>query len=563
MDTKEIEQYVENLNLQNDEQRIQFLDKISDEYYNFLIIRSFESDELKLQYLDKLKRENYKAGVIHRLSNEADKIKCIDKLTDEKMIADTASMLTSIEDKVKYIQKIKDVTLKAYIVKSLQDSDENKINIIKQINDENTKSLIIATLSNDEDKIQFLQQMHSDSNRANIIITLTSDEKKIEYLEQMKEDTAKTLIIASLKDKSKKNRFLDALDLKYCSLQLPQNMTIGMEIECEGKNSANIDIIKEPIEGWTSKLDNSLIEGVEVVSPILTNTEENIKNIYRICNVLNGVGQAVSSRCGAHIHVGADYLKSVDAYINFLEIWGNNEKIIYEISNSIDSIPRDIAFEYAEPLSKKIWQAIKNKEIDIYPNITTKEFIEQLKKIQDTRKHGLNLLNIDDEKNTIEFRLSNGTLEPNIWIENANLFGGMIEISQRISEINKKDKSNLTKEENIILKTFTKMKDNNLKNEEKLDLLLNLCVPTELKNTFKKRYERNHQLLNENVEIKEQLENKTTDKPLIFRVNDIGKTCFTGDKSVTHDEMIHAQTRVNEDMQQMRVGRVEQETRNV
>ena len=46
-------------------------------------------------------------------------------------------------------------------------------------------------------------------------------------------------------------------------------------------------------------------------------------------------------------------------------------------------------------------------------------------------------MNVRDEKNTIEFRLANGTINPEMWIENANLFGGMVAISEELARIQK------------------------------------------------------------------------------------------------------------------------------
>ena len=72
-------------------------------------------------------------------------------------------------------------------------------------------------------------------------------------------------------------------------IELPESMTIGMEIESEGKSSQTIEKCAETIVPmWKGKPDGSLRDGVEVVSPILTgNTVQSSDDIKRMCTALN------------------------------------------------------------------------------------------------------------------------------------------------------------------------------------------------------------------------------------------------------------------------------------
>jgi len=81
-------------------------------------------------------------------------------------------------------------------------------------------------------------------------------------------------------------------------------------------------------------------EGVEVVSPILRDDNEDIEDIYMVCNMLDEAGQEIGNCCGGHVHIGSNYLTSKESYANLLEIWGNAERIIYIISNQKEKIPR-------------------------------------------------------------------------------------------------------------------------------------------------------------------------------------------------------------------------------
>ena len=72
-------------------------------------------------------------------------------------------------------------------------------------------------------------------------------------------------------------------------VNLPDNMTIGIEIESEGEKSKLILATKSMFAvGWKCKEDCSLNEGVEVVSPILSeNTEQTSEAIKYVCRILN------------------------------------------------------------------------------------------------------------------------------------------------------------------------------------------------------------------------------------------------------------------------------------
>ena len=88
--------------------------------------------------------------------------------------------------------------------------------------------------------------------------------------------------------------------------------------------------------------DGSLVigAGVEVVSPVLKDNNEDIEDIYMACNMLQEASQEIGNCCGGHVHIGSDYLTSKEAYANLYEIWGNTERIMYIISNEKGEIPR-------------------------------------------------------------------------------------------------------------------------------------------------------------------------------------------------------------------------------
>ena len=70
--------------------------------------------------------------------------------------------------------------------------------------------------------------------------------------------------------------------------------------------------------------------------------------------MLKKVEQYTNSSCGGHIHIGADYLTSVQAFNNLKELWTNNEKIFYIISNKEGELPREGIEAAAVPVSQEM-----------------------------------------------------------------------------------------------------------------------------------------------------------------------------------------------------------------
>ena len=63
-------------------------------------------------------------------------------------------------------------------------------------------------------------------------------------------------------------------------------------------------------ENFDVTMDNSVKNGLEVVSPILHYNKEDLTTLEALCNVLQSVGFTTDDTCGGHIHIGANYLKT-------------------------------------------------------------------------------------------------------------------------------------------------------------------------------------------------------------------------------------------------------------
>ena len=328
---------------------------------------------------------------------------------------------------------------------------------------------------------------------------------------------------------------------KSKDINLPADMTIGIEIEAENGIRTLNDIIDKK---WELKGDGSLQQGLEVISPILKGDTHSVDEIYDTCSILKAAGFTTSKRCGGHIHIGADYLKSKEAYQNLSEIWANAEKILFIISNPEGQLPRRGVSEYSSPISKKIEKAIEDGEIDIFEENELREFVSELKKVQGNRYSAINFFNaMEDMKNTIEFRLSNGTIDPDVWVENINLYGGIVKVAQELAIIQGKPIGEITAEDLNKLQLFELLKDNEISQDYQLEVLLNLImVDEEQKDVYRRRYRVNSKLLEKNPEESEVIESNISSKKVNLSAKKAGKIALAGKDPITGVEyqQVHA-----------------------
>lgn len=338
--------------------------------------------------------------------------------------------------------------------------------------------------------------------------------------------------------------FLEFSRDEYKKIKLPRGMTIGIEIESEGIYSQYMPrgVLNNR---WKRTPENSLEDGVEIVSPKLTGTDEDSKEIYEICDFLSDIGQTTSERCGGHVHIGADYLTSKEAYFNLLEIYGNCEEIIYAISNVANSNLRKGIKEFCKPVSQEWEKLIASGKLNV--GAEKEEFIRQLQDVQGQIKYfGINFKNIGTSKNTIEFRMPNGTINPETWIENVNLFGGIIKAAQELAIIQSKDPQEITEEDKARLMWLSKIKSSNIDENERLEALLSLTV--EDKEVYRERYSKNIELMHADEEISETMKKARPTKPIDIR--NIGATVLAGRDPVRGEEVERVGQVFYQDMEQ-------------
>ena len=196
----------------------------------------------------------------------------------------------------------------------------------------------------------------------------------------------------------------------------------------------------------------------------------------------------ITPKCAGHVHIGADYIKTEEGFKELLELWGNSEEIYYLISNKQGELPREGIKEYATPISVVF-------EKDDFTEEKKDRFIEDAKEKQVDRYKSLNLLNVNNGKNTIEFRLSNGTLDGNTWIENIRLYGRTVQIAQELGQIKEKiDKGIPINEEEKRKYALKEMLKDERPIDEKMEILMEILFTEEEAQVYRRRYEKNKRL---------------------------------------------------------------------
>lgn len=257
---------------------------------------------------------------------------------------------------------------------------------------------------------------------------------------------------------------------EYGKLGLPEDFKFGIELEADnvktkGKDGLyhgqSAEFIKSRKWHMATKQEESLVGegGAELVSPILRDTEEDYKSIKEICEHMqkypgkNGDKVVTDSKCGLHIHFDAECLtKSPERMKNFKKMYAESEELIYKMCNDKNDPIRGGAINkdykgihmissiwrngMASPSGKKILKQIENGTLKVsYKKFGKLRMMASKYKLDERRYHGLNLTNIgNSKKNTIEFRMANGTLSPEVIKQNIFLYASLINTSIKMTE---------------------------------------------------------------------------------------------------------------------------------
>lgn len=256
----------------------------------------------------------------------------------------------------------------------------------------------------------------------------------------------------------------------YGTLGLPKYFKFGIELEAynvktKGPNSLytgeSAKYIKSKNWHMATQNEESLVSegGAELVSPILSDTKEDWENISAMCEQMKrfpgnkGDKVIANDKCGLHIHFDSECLtKDSNRMRNFLRLYAESEELLYKMCNNKDNPIRKGAINkdfkgihimsaiwrngMAAPTGKKILKQIQNGTLKVsYKKFGKLRMLASKYKLDERRYAGLNLTNIGNlKKNTIEFRMANGTLDPEVIKQNVFLYASLINTAIKMTD---------------------------------------------------------------------------------------------------------------------------------
>ena len=217
---------------------------------------------------------------------------------------------------------------------------------------------------------------------------------------------------------------LNNYEIEYLDeLNIDKSITFGIEIEYERIKEDIVDqFIEYNYSDWKSTYEKTINKGGEIISPILNDSKSVWKDLKRICEFLKINDALMDNEAGAHIHVGTSILgNDINKWHNLIGLYTAFEEVLYRFTNGERINPRKNIKVFAYPISIDLAK--------IYQSILNTNNVSDLPLLLDTehRFQGLNFNNTDfnnpetkDKKNTIEYRMPNGTDEEIIWQNNIN-----------------------------------------------------------------------------------------------------------------------------------------------
>ena len=231
-----------------------------------------------------------------------------------------------------------------------------------------------------------------------------------------------------------KNKLINYRDF----LNLPKDLTFGIEIEYENIVNDSMNYYLEELIYYNPKLKgfentceidiaeyNALGEEMngEIVSPILTDSKETWKDLEEILTMLNSKGAIITNKCGGHVNIGIHILENnIEYFKNLILLW-----LLYR--NKIEKFATGEYRSIRRFKDKHFISFNKNKLLEdvINPNISS---IYDLDSSFFDKNHEIFLHRVDGNRilkdDVIEFRIPNGTLNPEVWQNYINFFAKFI-----------------------------------------------------------------------------------------------------------------------------------------
>ena len=511
------------INSFSDDEKVKYLNYLQSDSERYQVIVEIKSDDLKIEYLRYLKDIDYKVFVVMSLESDYKKIQLLDSFDEyyHSWIVKSIQDNELLKEVYKQVSKQTQVVILKIINDDLFKKKElgnyllnEQLEILKTFHDHELLVTILSEecyqsyiveflkkITNQELIIKLFDNCQYDIYRLRIINSIKDEEMRKKLIKKLKNSFYQVALESNYEDN--KQVLINSQDVSEIEFNLDPKITFGLELEVCNSEWNTILTLKHILKDWKIVWDVSLKEGVEFVSPILKFCENDLKTTKFLCKILKDNDFYINDSCGGHIHFGFDYFKTIDEFNVFLNLYCNVEDILYLISNRCGSLIRGRVLEYAKKL-QPILEDVNNLGINFDKCQEIGEYVKLITNNVKTKYYGLNLLNINSlDKNTIEFRMPNGEFNFDELILNIRLFGRLLEVSKKISQLlNGVVK---TKEEIKLLEYYKKMISRDMDDKLKLSFLLNMLFEKrEERDVYYRRYV-NNRMLNPCLEEKKKV----------------------------------------------------------
>lgn len=358
------------------------------------------------------------------------------------------------------------------------------------------------------------------SQITNILERIDDIDQLIIYINYFREnDKVYYQVIKNMKDKLPKLffKYLDVIsnpeyirekEEKYAKddirVGIDPRILIGVEIEANGRYPFGDFLDTQVLDGFKQSLDPTVPDGIEIsTTEELHDTRSEMASLKAVCDTMSELGYYYNDEYGnasGQINLGLDYLDSAPAILNFYEIFGNCEELLWYISNASGQIARQNIYTNSrmKAISEIIGKRVLDEDISrddaillFNSRITNDSEIDGLK----YKKNSVCLRGTDDSDYRFEIRIPNGGCNFETWVDNIRLYGKMMEVSKRLADIMIK-KDDFTKEDEKLLGLKIELLNNKLSLEEKLDILMDLLFDDEeIKDIYYDRYEKTKEMI--------------------------------------------------------------------
>jgi hypothetical protein len=169
---------------------------------------------------------------------------------------------------------------------------------------------------------------------------------------------------------------------------------------------------------WGIEDDKSLTYGgVEVISPILSDSPEHWRQLERVCAIIQEEGGMVNRSCGGHVHVGVSQTLDTDPprWRRLARVYGAFQDVIYRMSaNGERHRGAGMGYRYSRPLGNR--ETLRPRNFDSMRDVES--FFES------TCRGGLNYQHSRDHR--VEFRQFDGSVDASRIQQNVRLSTGMV-----------------------------------------------------------------------------------------------------------------------------------------